>query len=205
MGFVKDAVSGLFGGGSKVRSAGAGARVGGMFGPAGAVAGGVLGGIFGGGGEDGQPMSPEEIAQFYDPLRPQRMDYAQQLQALMQDPSMISESPAYQARLEAGTEAVTGTHAARGLLGSGALPAALHKYGQREAASEFDRQVARLSQLAGFGFAPTMPGGVRQEAQAERAAGQQAEVGAIADLIKMGKDVIGKNSAIIGGGIGGGA
>lgn len=67
----------------------------------------------------------------------------------------LKASPGYQFRLDEGLKAVERSHAARGLLRSGAGVKAVQRYGEGLAASEYDSYAARLAQLAGFGQAAT--------------------------------------------------
>lgn len=71
----------------------------------------------------------------------QQRAYAQQLQALMQNPGSVSGLPGY----EAGLEAVRRSMAAQGYQGSGNMMAALSQYGQ----NAYNSRVQQLQQLQG--------------------------------------------------------
>ena len=75
-----------------------------------------------------------------------RAPYAAELAGLRADPSQIQKIPGYQA----GLDTVTRKMAAQGYLGSGNMMAALQEYGGQF----YDRELARLSQLAGAQFQP---------------------------------------------------
>jgi len=85
-------------------------------------------------------------AQQMDPFGPQRAQYAQQLQALMANPSSIENMPGWQA----GHTAVQRALAAQGYTGSGNAMAALQKYG----GDFFNNQVQQLAGLAGANINP---------------------------------------------------
>lgn len=89
----------------------------------------------------------EEAARMQDPFGAQRAQYANKLSALYANPSSITGMPGYQA----GLDAVERKMASQGYLGSGNMMTALHQYG----GDFFDKEVARLSNLAGAQFAPS--------------------------------------------------
>lgn len=81
-----------------------------------------------------------------DPFGKYRDDYAAKLNKLMEDPSSITETPEYKARLEAAAR----TMASQGYAGSGnAIIEAANAGG-----AAFDQAVNRLSVLAGAGATP---------------------------------------------------
>lgn len=89
----------------------------------------------------------EEAARMQDPFGPERGQYAGKLRNLYANPSSIVGMPGYQA----GLDAVERKMASQGYLGSGNMMASLHQYG----GDFFDKEVARLSGLAGAQFPPT--------------------------------------------------
>ena len=88
----------------------------------------------------------EQASRMNDPFGPYRGQYAQELSALRADPSQVERIPGYQA----GLNAVERKMASQGYLGSGNMMAALSQYG----GDFFDKEVGRLSLLAGAQFAP---------------------------------------------------
>lgn len=91
-------------------------------------------------------MSPYSQAGLSSLSQLQSGDFAKNLQM----------DPGYQFRLDEGKKAVEGSAAARGGLNSGATLKALERFGQNFASNEYQnayqRDYARLSQLAGLGF-----------------------------------------------------
>lgn len=61
-------------------------------------------------------------------------------------------STGYQGQLAAGSQAITGNNAARGLLGSGATAKALTQYGQQLGAQSFNNYLGQLNTVAGMGL-----------------------------------------------------
>ena len=88
-----------------------------------------------------------QAASMQDPFGPYRAGYANDLRALMSDPSRITSMPGY----KAGLDAVERKMASQGYLGSGNMMAALQKYG----GDFFNQETARLAQLAGAQFGPS--------------------------------------------------
>lgn len=88
-----------------------------------------------------------QAAATQDPFAAQRAQYGQKLNDLYANPSNVQALPGYQA----GIDAVTRKMASQGYLGSGNMMAALQDYG----GNAFNAEAARLSGLAGAGFAPT--------------------------------------------------
>lgn len=73
------------------------------------------------------------------------------IQSLMSDPSSISQSPAYQFRMQQGQQALERSAAARGGLAGGGFMKGLDRYSQGLASDEYGNQFGRLAQLAGMG------------------------------------------------------
>lgn len=104
---------------------------------------------------------------------------AQQQQALLGiggDPAAAQEayqqyqnSTGYQGQLQAGEQAITGSAAARGMLGSGSTLKALTGYGQQLGAQSFNNYLGQLGGVAGMGL---QAGGML--GQAASAGGAQA-------------------------------
>ena len=86
-----------------------------------------------------------------DPLRPQRMGYAQNLADLRADPGSILKDPAFMSSLNLGAETVNRHMAAQGYLGSGMQAMSLYNYGQTSALGYLNDQEKFLAELAGFG------------------------------------------------------
>lgn len=61
-------------------------------------------------------------------------------------------STGYQGQMEAGQQAVTGSAAARGLLGSGSTAKALTRFGQQLGAQSFNNYLGQLQGVAGMGL-----------------------------------------------------
>lgn len=89
-----------------------------------------------------------------DPFGSQRPIYAAQLAALMKDPSSLKNDPAYQFQLNAGSDAVERSMAARGFLGSGNEAIALTEYGQKFGSQYLDQRMKFLAELSGAGISP---------------------------------------------------
>ena len=117
------------------------------FGGSSGVGLGGLGGGAGGGinpfqigaGLYGMELS-NQTRQQADPMAQYRAQYAQQLNALMQNPSSVTSLPGYQA----GLDAVQRSMAAQGYTGSGNMMAALQNYGGQF----YQQQLSNLSSLA---------------------------------------------------------
>lgn len=89
-----------------------------------------------------------------DPFGPYRQQYAQQLMALMADPSTITKDPGYQFQLDQGSQAVERFMASKGFLGSGNEGIALQQYGQDYASKYLNEKVNQLAGLAGANITP---------------------------------------------------
>ena len=81
-----------------------------------------------------------------DPFRAYRKGYAERLQALEANPSLITHSPGYQA----GIDAIKREAAATGYYGSGNMALGLSRY----AGDRLDKERDRLATLAGAGQTP---------------------------------------------------
>lgn len=81
-----------------------------------------------------------------DPFASERGRYAGMLSSLMANPGSIVNSPGY----HAGEQAIMRRLAAQGYIGSGNMMKALHNFG----GEQFDRETARLAQLAGANATP---------------------------------------------------
>jgi hypothetical protein len=125
------------------------------------VAGSLITSSMSGGssGNGGQPTQQQQ--QVYDPYAPYRGAAAQQLNALMADPSKAQSLPNYQAMQQAAAR----TMAAQGYTGSGnALVAAASAGGQA-----YQQDFNNLAMLAGAGQSPAYAAGMANNA----AMGQQ--------------------------------
>lgn len=96
----------------------------------------------------------QQLAQQYgeraDPYGPYRGQAAERLARLQADPSLLSETPGYQAGLQAVQRGLAGS----GYLGSGNEKIALLKYG----GDIYNQETGRLAQLAGAQFSPANAG-----------------------------------------------
>lgn len=81
-----------------------------------------------------------------DPFGPYRAGYAQQLAQLSADPTAITRTPGW----DAGIQAIRRSAAGQGYLDSGNEISMLQNFGGQA----FDREAARLANLAGAGFNP---------------------------------------------------
>lgn len=86
-----------------------------------------------------------------EPWRNAGSEGLQRMLAMLNDPSSIQQSPAYQFRLGQGMQALDRSAAARGNLFSGGHHADVLGYGQAMGSQEFDNQWNRLAGLAGVG------------------------------------------------------
>jgi hypothetical protein len=93
-----------------------------------------------------------------DPFGPYRQQYADQLSALMKDPSSITKDPGYEFQFNQGREAINRSMGAKGYLGSGNLGIALTEYGQNYAQNYFTKKAEQLAGLAGAGISPNFSG-----------------------------------------------
>ena len=84
-----------------------------------------------------------------DPWAPNRGQYVNQLNTLMQNPGSFASSPAYKFAFDQGTEALNRSMASKGLANSGTRLAELTKYGQGLAGQQYFNQANLLSKLAG--------------------------------------------------------
>lgn len=96
-----------------------------------------------------------------DPFGGYRAYYGDQLMQLMQNPSSERGQPGYQFRFDQGSEAVTRQMAAKGMLGSGNMGAALVEYGQNYADTFYQKDREFLAGLAGANIAPNAGAGVQ--------------------------------------------
>lgn len=113
--------------------------------------GGIVSAVFGGGGGGGASAPAVPPQSQYDPYGAigGRTDAANQLQALMKDPSMALSQPGYQMTLGQGTSALTAQGAAKGTIQSGAQAAALQGYGQNIFNSYYNQLYNQLGTLSG--------------------------------------------------------
>jgi hypothetical protein len=93
-----------------------------------------------------------------DPFGPYRKQSAEQLMALMADPSLITKDPGYDFQFNQGRQAVERTMSAQGFTGSGNESIALTQYGQDYAKSAYNDKIAFLAKLAGADIAPNLSG-----------------------------------------------
>lgn len=89
-----------------------------------------------------------------DPFGPYRQQYAQQLMALIADPSSITKDPGYKFQFDQGAEAVRRAMASKGFIQSGNEGIALTEYGQNFAQKAYNDKITQLAGLAGAGISP---------------------------------------------------
>lgn len=90
-----------------------------------------------------------------DPFAGQRQQYQTQLSQLMANPGeFMKTSPVFQATLDAGTEAVNRSAAAKGMLGSGNRLLALQEAGQKAATQSFFPMAELLGKFSAAGQNP---------------------------------------------------
>ena len=90
-----------------------------------------------------------EAADAADPFRHERDQYKGLLQGYMMDPGSYSLSPAAQFQLNTGTENLTRSMAAKGMLGSGNILGELMRYGQGVASTDYWKAIDELGLLSG--------------------------------------------------------
>ena len=132
-----------------------------------------LNSLFGGG--SGSPSASQA-----DPFGPYRAQYAQQLQALMANPSSVTQLPQYQFNYGQGLQALQAQQAKQGNLVSGAALNQAQQYGQNYAQSAYANQLNTLGQLSGATQAP----GLGAQAQSNIAAANLAsQLGATQNVL----------------------
>jgi hypothetical protein len=114
-----------------------------------------------------------------DPFAKYRDGYAQQLQALMANPSSITNTPGYGATMAAGEQTLTRNLASQGLTGSGAAAEALTNFGGQFQNQAYKEQVGTLSNLGGAGINNA---GLSLSALAS---GNSAQNGGLNNLVKI--------------------
>lgn len=159
--------------------------------PFAAVAGGVASAatssLLGGGGGSGS-TDPSVSDPFYS----QRMGYQAMLQALMgyngQDSTAaIQNSPGYKFNLNQGLQAVQGSAAAQGMLGSGNVLTALQTQGAGIASNQYWNEVNALSQMAGANIGnPGVAGQIQAGLAGQTAAGNAALGNAVGGIVQQG-------------------
>lgn len=76
----------------------------------------------------------------------QQNDWQSRLNRLLTDPTSFEETPAYKAAFQQGQQAIERSAAAKGMLNSGNVLAALAKYGSDMASQEYGNQISRLGE-----------------------------------------------------------
>jgi hypothetical protein len=84
-----------------------------------------------------------------DPFAQYRSGYAQQLQQLMANPSLVTSLPGYQFGMDQAQGALTKNLASQGLTGSGTAAQAITNQGQQYANQMYQQQLQTLSGLSG--------------------------------------------------------
>jgi len=72
-------------------------------------------------------------------------------EALLRDPSSVTQNPGYQFRLDQGAKTLGNSYLAQGMGLSGTAGKGLQEYGQNYAMSEYDRALNRYNTLANYG------------------------------------------------------
>lgn len=88
-----------------------------------------------------------------DPFGPYRPQFAQQLMALMANPSSVTQLPGYTAAMGSAEQALTRNLASQGLTGSGAAAEALTKFGGTFQNDYFQQMLQTLGGLSGANIA----------------------------------------------------
>lgn len=97
----------------------------------------------------GNPLQINQAAvSAADPFAPQRQQYQNALQGLMQG-NFTPNDPSYQFRVGQGQQALERSQAAKGFLGSGNILQSLQDYGQGQGSTEYQNQYNRLLPLTG--------------------------------------------------------
>ncbi len=125
-----------------------GGSIGNLFGALGGSSSllGTAGGLYGMYQSQQLGQLAKRLAAQQNPFDPYRAQYAQQLNALMANPSLVTQQPGY----EAGLEAVQRSMAAQGYTGSGNMMTELAKYGGQA----YQQALGNLSTLSGASAAP---------------------------------------------------
>lgn len=104
-------------------------------------------------------LSGSPVGQQYLPAGGAAIQQQQALLGLGGDPAAAQEafqnyqqSTGFQGQLEAGQQGITGSAAARGLLGSGSTAKALQAHGQQLGAQSFQNYLGQLGGVAGMGL-----------------------------------------------------
>ena len=114
----------------------------------------IIGAVLTYASQSGGGTDPNQARLMADPFAPYRQDYAAQLNALMQNPSMVQSMPTFQAESQQGQTVLQRALASRGQTGSGAEQKALSDYGIAHQSKAFDDQYSRLLTLSGAGQSP---------------------------------------------------
>lgn len=140
-----------------------------------------------------------------DPLSASRPGYVNQLNSFMSDPSSFLQSPYAKNIMDAGTQAVARSGAAKGFLGSGNMATALSDYGQKTATSLMDNRFNQLFQLSGGNQGMQAAGDLAQSitgvnaARAGGALGGAGVAGTLSSLAGVGKNAYGLYNSLSGG------
>jgi hypothetical protein len=93
----------------------------------------------------GKQINPAQA----DPFSPYRPQYAGQLQALMNDPNTVTQTPGYQFNLAQGLQGLQAQQAAQGRLVSGGALIQGQQFGQNLASQNYNQQIDTLARLSG--------------------------------------------------------
>jgi hypothetical protein len=121
------------------------------------AAGTIVGGIYGMSKGKGQEKLGRQAIKEGNPFGPYRQQYAEQLGALMKDPSGFLNNPLYKAAFGQGQQAVARQFAGKGYIGSGNFAAGLQGAGMAFGWGALQDQERFLAELAGAQF-PANPG-----------------------------------------------
>lgn len=109
--------------------------------------------------------------------------------------SDFNNDPGYQASLKAGTDAITGTAAANGLLRSGGALKSLFAFGQQQQQAQYQDRMNRLYQMAGLGLPAASASGQLTQQNANAQSGIYKDLGDTAAAGILGPAAIGTQSA----------
>ena len=119
-------------------------------------------------------VTPAAASAMADPFGKYRSMYADQLNALMTNPSLTMSTPGYQFGLGQGLQGINRVSAKAGQNFSGNTAIALNNYAQNYGLSSYDTQVNRLAGLAGATQNPSSAATAALAAQSQQTAQQQA-------------------------------
>ena len=107
-----------------------------------------------------------------NPLAPYQQGWAEQLNALMKDPSSITNTPGYKFGMEQGQQTLQRGMAATGQTQSGAEQIGLQRFGEQYAGQQYQQQISNLGNLATNNAIGGQQAGANQQQGSWNALGQ---------------------------------